>query len=99
MTRSFTPEFKLEAASLVVDQNYSVSEACQALDVVESALRRWVGLNSYRKSEVDIRHIQGDDTGTASYSGLQHPKSKKRVLEGWLFLPNTESHFSKISPN
>ncbi|WP_417499548.1 transposase, partial [Methylophaga sp.] len=26
--RSFTPEFKLEAASLVVDQNYSVPEAC-----------------------------------------------------------------------
>ncbi len=25
--RSFTPEFKLEAASLVVDQNYSVPEA------------------------------------------------------------------------
>ncbi|WP_284450781.1 transposase, partial [Methylophaga thalassica] len=40
--RSFTPEFKLEAASLVVDQNYSVSEACKALDVGESALRRWV---------------------------------------------------------
>lgn len=40
--RSFTPEFKLEAASLVVDQNYSVPEACQALDVGESALRRWV---------------------------------------------------------
>nr|WP_286304712.1 IS3 family transposase [Methylophaga marina] len=40
--RSFTPEFKLEAASLVVDQNYSVPEACQALGVGESALRRWV---------------------------------------------------------
>jgi len=40
--RSFTPEFKLEAASLVVDQNYSVPEACQALGVGESASRRWV---------------------------------------------------------
>lgn len=40
--RSFTPKFKLEAASLVVDQNYSVPEACQALDVGESALHRWV---------------------------------------------------------
>lgn len=34
--RSFTPEFKLEAASLVVDQNYSVPEACQALGFGES---------------------------------------------------------------
>ncbi|WP_417535484.1 IS3 family transposase, partial [Methylophaga sp.] len=40
--RSFTPEFKLEAASLVVDQNYSIPEACRALDVGASAMRRWV---------------------------------------------------------
>jgi transposase len=40
--RSFTPEFKLEAASLVVDQNYSIADACRALDVGASALRRWV---------------------------------------------------------
>ncbi len=40
--RSFTPKFKLAAASLVADQNDSVSEACQAWDVGESALRRWV---------------------------------------------------------
>lgn len=40
--RSFTPEFKLEAASLVVDQHYSIPEACRALDVGESAMRRWV---------------------------------------------------------
>ncbi len=40
--RSFTPEFKLEAASWVVAQNYSIPEACRALDLGESALRRWV---------------------------------------------------------
>jgi len=40
--RSFTPEFKLEAASLVLDQGYSVTEASRSLDVGETALRRWV---------------------------------------------------------
>ncbi|AZQ11495.1 Transposase [Shewanella khirikhana] len=40
--RSFTPEFKLEAASLVLDQGYSIPEACRSLDIGESALRRWV---------------------------------------------------------
>lgn len=40
--RSFTKEFKLEAASLVVDQNYSVPEACRAMDVGRTALNRWV---------------------------------------------------------
>ena len=40
--RSFTPEFKQEAACLVLDQGYSVIEACRALNIGESALRRWV---------------------------------------------------------
>ena len=40
--RTFTKEFKLEAASLVLDQNYSVPEAARSLGVGETALRRWV---------------------------------------------------------
>jgi len=40
--RSFSTEFKLDAARLVVDQGYSFAEASQALDVGETALRRWV---------------------------------------------------------
>ena len=40
--RTFSTEFKREAASLVLDQGYSVSEARRSLDVGETALRRWV---------------------------------------------------------
>lgn len=40
--RTFTPEFKREAASLVLDQGYSHIEAARSLGLVESALRRWV---------------------------------------------------------
>ncbi|MEG1113277.1 MAG: IS3 family transposase [Hafnia sp.] len=40
--RSFTPEFKREAASLVLDQGYSHIDAARSLGLVESALRRWV---------------------------------------------------------
>ena len=40
--RTFTPEFKLEAASLVLDQGYSISQACRALDVGQTALKRLV---------------------------------------------------------
>ena len=40
--RSFTTEFKQEAACLVLDQGYSVPEASRSLDVGETALRRWV---------------------------------------------------------
>ena len=40
--RSFSTEFKREAAALVVHQGYSVAEACRSLDVGETARRRWV---------------------------------------------------------
>ena len=35
--RSFTPEFKQEAASLVLDQGYTIAQACTSLGVGESA--------------------------------------------------------------
>ena len=40
--RSFSTEFKHEAACLVLDQDYSIPEACRSLGVGETALRRWV---------------------------------------------------------
>lgn len=36
------PEFKREAACLVLDQGYSHAEAARSLSLVESVLRRWV---------------------------------------------------------
>ncbi|TDX22494.1 transposase-like protein [Modicisalibacter xianhensis] len=38
--RSFTPEFKQEAACLVLGQGYSITEACRLLGISESVLRR-----------------------------------------------------------
>lgn len=40
--RSFSTEFKHETACLVLDQGYSVQEACDAVGVGETAVRRWV---------------------------------------------------------
>ena len=40
--RSFSSEFKREAASLVVDQGYSISAASRSVDVGENVMRRWV---------------------------------------------------------
>ena len=40
--RSYTTEFKHEAASLILDQGYSYRQACESLDLTETALRRWV---------------------------------------------------------
>ena len=35
---TFNPEFKLESAQLVVDQNYSVRQAAEAVNVSASAM-------------------------------------------------------------
>lgn len=39
---TYTAEFKLEAAQLVVDQNYSTKEAAQSMGVSKSAMDKWV---------------------------------------------------------
>jgi transposase len=40
--RSFSTEFKNEAGCLVLDQRYSIQEACDAMGVSPTAIRRWV---------------------------------------------------------
>ena len=40
--RTYSPEYKRKAASLILDQNYSYSQACESIDIGETALRRWV---------------------------------------------------------
>ena len=40
--RTFTPEFKLEAAQLVVEQNYSIREAASAMNVGKSTKYKWI---------------------------------------------------------
>jgi transposase len=53
--RSFTPDFKQEAACLVLDQSYSVAEASRSLDVGENALRRWVKQISEERGGVTLK--------------------------------------------
>lgn len=40
--RTFSKEFKLEAACFVLDKGYSLQDACHSLDIGKTALRRWV---------------------------------------------------------
>ena len=40
--RTFSAEFKLEAAQLVLDQNYTVVEAAKAMGVGKSTMDKWV---------------------------------------------------------
>lgn len=40
--RTFSPEFKQQAACLVLDQGYSHVEASRSVSIGELVLRRWV---------------------------------------------------------
>ncbi len=40
--RTFSAEFRLEAAQLVLDQNYTVVEAAKAMRVGKSTMDKWV---------------------------------------------------------
>ncbi len=40
--RRFDPDFRLEAAQLVVDQHYSIREAAEAMNVGKSSMDKWV---------------------------------------------------------
>ena len=42
MRKSYSSEFKLKAASMVLDEGQSVPDVCASLDIGPTALRRWV---------------------------------------------------------
>ena len=49
--RSFTPEYKREAAKMVVDTSRPVARVADELDVHEQTLRNWV--NDYRAAHAE----------------------------------------------
>ncbi len=40
--RTFSSEFRLESAQLVVDENYAIREAAMAVGVGQSTMDKWV---------------------------------------------------------
>ncbi|MCO3276970.1 IS3 family transposase, partial [Pseudomonas aeruginosa] len=63
--RTFSAEFKREAAALVLDQGYSHIDACRSLGVVDSALRRWV------------KQLQAERQGVTPKSKALTPEQQK----------------------
>jgi transposase len=66
----FLPEFRFEASQLVVDQNYSVREAAEAMNVGKSTMDKWV------------RQLKDERKGvTSSATPLTPDQRKIRELE------------------
>ena len=68
--RTFSAEFKVDAANLVLDQGYSIPEAARSMAVGETALRRWVD---------QLKSERGGTTPTAK--ALTPEQQKIQVLE------------------
>ena len=59
--RTFTPEFKTQAARRVIDLGRPVSEVARELNVHENVLRKWVRAERVRDEVVnDGRHVPPD---------------------------------------
>ena len=62
---TFSPEFKLDAAQLVVDENYSVEEAAKAMSVAKSTMGKWV------------RQLKNERKGIVSKGNALTPDQRK----------------------
>ncbi len=73
--RTFSPEFKLEAAQLVVDQGYSVVEAAKAMNVSKSAMDKWVRQLKQERQAITPK------TALLTPEKIEIRELKKRVAE------------------
>lgn len=76
--RYFSPEFKEESASLVIDQGYSIQQACDAIGVGPTAMRRWV---HQLKAELQGISPQQGKAITADQRRIQELEAKIRRIE------------------
>jgi transposase len=65
---TYSTEFKNDAANLVLEQGYSIAEACHAVGVGYTALRRW------------IKQLQGEHLGITPKSKALTP-DQQRIQE------------------
>ena len=76
--RTFSQEFKMESTSLVADKGYSISEACKAVGVSDSAMRKWVKqLKEERGGETPI----GSKALTPEHQRIQELEAKIKRIE------------------
>ncbi len=65
----FTPEFRLESAQLVVEQNYSVREAAEAMGVGKSTMDKWV------------RQLRAERAGSHAGSATPMTPDQRKIRE------------------
>jgi transposase len=90
MRRSFTPEYKDEAAKMVVEGSLSIASAARDIGVNEQTLRNWV--NAYRMAHA------GDEPALTLSERARLRELEKEVRELRLekeFLGNAAAFFAR----
>lgn len=62
---SYSTEFKAEAAQLVLKRGYTIAEACKAVNVGPTAMRRW------------IRQLEGENGGITPQAKAMTPEHER----------------------
>lgn len=76
--KTYTREFKLRAASMVLDDNCSIPDVCASMDVGPTALRRWI--DQVRK-ERQGQSVAGTKAITPEQKELQELRAKIKRME------------------
>jgi transposase len=72
--RSFTPEFKAEVVALARSGDRSIGEICRDMDLVESAVRRWI-------ARADVDEGRRDGMTSTEHAEIAALRKRVRVLE------------------
>ena len=73
--RIFTPEFKIEAVSLVLEEKQTVSQVARDLDLTQSSLRNWV-----KQAEIDAGRGRPGEMTTDEILELRRLRKENRIL-------------------
>ena len=76
--KHFSPAFKLEIAKLMVDEKYSIKQACEAAGAGETSVKRWKAQYEAEKA----RTANPDKPAlTEEYREIQQLKQRIKQLE------------------
>jgi transposase len=93
--RDYSIEFKIDAVRLVVDQGYTVKDACERLGVPLSNMTRW--LSQYRKGKLQPGHKQAQPT--ANETEVRRLQSEVKRLEMEVaILKKASAYFARQMP-
>jgi transposase len=85
--RTFSPEFRLESAQLVVDQDYTIKAACESMGVSKSTMENWV------------RQLRQERQGETPKAGAMTPDQRRiQELEKTIRRIETEKEILKRLP-